>query len=87
MFGVFPAAIERDILIACAAREGDYSGRVIAENLDAKYERQSFTPVRNQSGEWHLDIDKTQLRWESYVKAGYHVRYCIFLLHNADFTG
>ena len=21
---------------------------------------------------WHLDIDKTQLRWESYVKAGYY---------------
>lgn len=22
---------------------------------------------------WHMDIDKTQLRWESYVKAGYYV--------------
>lgn len=21
---------------------------------------------------WHLEIDKTQLRWESYVKAGYY---------------
>jgi hypothetical protein len=24
-------------------------------------------------GEWHLDIDKKELRWESYVKAGYYV--------------
>jgi hypothetical protein len=23
--------------------------------------------------EWHLDIDTKQLRWESYVKAGYYV--------------
>lgn len=22
---------------------------------------------------WHLDIDKNELRWESYVKAGYYV--------------
>jgi galactokinase len=24
--------------------------------------------------QWHLGIDKKQLRWESYVKAGYYVR-------------
>lgn len=23
--------------------------------------------------EWHMDIDTKQLRWESYVKAGYYV--------------
>lgn len=23
--------------------------------------------------EWHMDIDKKELRWESYVKAGYYV--------------
>ena len=25
-------------------------------------------------GDWHLDIDKRHLRWDSYVKAAYHVR-------------
>ncbi|KAF8591162.1 galactokinase gal [Ramaria rubella] len=72
LFGVFPAAIERDILVACAPREGDYTGHVVAENIDAKYDRQSFTPVKDTSNNWHLEIDKTQLRWESYVKAGYY---------------
>lgn len=23
--------------------------------------------------QWHLDIDTSQLRWESYIKAGYYV--------------
>ncbi|KIJ51519.1 hypothetical protein M422DRAFT_58977 [Sphaerobolus stellatus SS14] len=72
LFGVFPAAIERDILIACAPREGDFTGHVVAENLDAKYDIQSFTPTKDDSGKLHLEIDKNQLRWESYVKAGYY---------------
>jgi hypothetical protein len=29
------------------------------------------------AGEWHLDIDKKELRWESYVKAGYYVGFPI----------
>ncbi|GJJ08335.1 hypothetical protein Clacol_002546 [Clathrus columnatus] len=72
LFGVFPAAIERDILIACAPRENDFSGRIVIDNMESKYERQSFTPVIDPSGNWFLEIDKTQLRWESYVKAGYY---------------
>ena len=73
LFGVFPAAIDRDILVAVAPNDED-SGRVVAENLDGKYTRQTFAPTRDSLMDWDLDIDKTQLRWESYVKAGYHVR-------------
>ncbi|KAF8518233.1 galactokinase gal [Gautieria morchelliformis] len=72
LFGVFPAAIERDILVACAPRPGDFTGHIVAENLDAKYDPQAFTPAKGPAGSWHLEIDKTQLRWESYVKAGYY---------------
>lgn len=73
LFGCFPAAIERDILIAVAATEGSDPGRVTAQNQDSKYTRQTFAPSRAHSQEWSLEIDKTQLRWESYVKAGYYV--------------
>jgi hypothetical protein len=46
LFGVLPAAIERDILIACAPRADAVSpGSVVAENLHPKYTRQSFVPV------------------------------------------
>ncbi|GLB40690.1 putative galactokinase galactose-binding signature [Lyophyllum shimeji] len=94
LFGVLPAAIERDILIACGPRpvpasspisEAHHSpGSVIAENLHTKYARQVFAPARKASvsdevGEdkvhvegWHLDINTKELRWESYVKAGYY---------------
>ncbi|KAF5374451.1 hypothetical protein D9615_009120 [Tricholomella constricta] len=94
LFGVLPAAIERDILIACGPRSVPASlptqethhspGSVIAENLHTKYTRQEFAPARKQSsskevgeGEihvegWHLDINTQELRWESYVKAGYY---------------
>lgn len=30
--------------------------------------------------QWHLDIDTNQLRWESYVKAGYYVGTSLFSL-------
>lgn|SRR6267142_7265989 len=88
LFGVFPAAIERDILLACGPSDphGLPHGAVSAENLDHRFPPRSFSPVRNFSvgrevedvrvgdiGEWHLDIDKKELRWESYVKAGYYV--------------
>lgn len=92
-FGVFPAAIEHDILIACAPRpaptaaahpEGYAPGSVVAENLHTRYTRQVFWPTRRHTlgddvpldavrvAPWHLDIDKSELRWESYVKAGYY---------------
>jgi hypothetical protein len=117
LFGCFPAAIERDILIACAPRSirtshssyssqtepglesQQVSGSVVAENLHRKYPRQTFVPARKSSiagtsgaknipddavhiEEWHLDIDTKQLRWESYVKAGYYVGgfFCLSLL-------
>ncbi|KAK7053464.1 galactokinase [Paramarasmius palmivorus] len=84
LFGVLPAAIEQDILIACASRthETHEPGHVVAENGHAKYTRQAFTPSQHRRGsvtegqvnieEWHLDINKKELRWESYVKAGYY---------------
>jgi len=112
LFGCFPAAIERDILIACAPRPTPTSsvvsstpcpatrsdaqlynipGSVVAENVDDKYVKQVFVPTRKSfagdmtSGngvleEWDLDIDTKQLRWESYVKAGYYVNADLFLL-------
>lgn len=90
LFGVFPAAIERDILLACAPSDshGHQQGAVRAQNLEHRFPPQSFSPlsipsvssevVGNEAGvrgagEWHLDIDKKELRWESYVKAGYYV--------------
>ena len=60
--------------MAVGPRDADDVGRVTAQNVDSKYTRQTFAPVKSSSGEWTLDIDKTQLRWESYVKAGYYVR-------------
>ncbi|KAK2459880.1 hypothetical protein APHAL10511_008080 [Amanita phalloides] len=82
LLGVLPAAIERDILIACAphdstnsqkfASEGYRSpGSVIIENIHAKYTRQVFAPARKAQG-WDIDINTKELRWESYVKAGYY---------------
>lgn len=77
---MFPAAVDRDILIACATRPG--SSEIHAQNLDgSKYEPQSFTPARISEGStgvvagdtWSLEIDKSKLRWDSYVKAGYFV--------------
>ncbi|EJD07056.1 galactokinase gal [Fomitiporia mediterranea MF3/22] len=72
LFGVLPAAIESDILMAVGPRDVDDAGRVTVQNKDSKYTRQTFAPVRVAGGDWSLDIDKTQLRWESYVKAGYY---------------
>ena len=95
LFGCFPAAIERDILIAfgpsTAGPEGTGTGGVRAHNLNPKYQPQTFVPMLKTGGPtaaeeadaantvhaeaaWHLDIDKRELRWESYVKAGYYVR-------------
>ncbi|THH12665.1 hypothetical protein EW146_g7483 [Bondarzewia mesenterica] len=89
LFGVLPAAVERDILIACAPHTTvtAANGAVYAQNMYSKYTPQSFAPTRKLSvsgqprdsdaqvhvEEWHLDIDKKELRWESYVKAGYYV--------------
>ncbi|OSC97727.1 galactokinase gal [Trametes coccinea BRFM310] len=99
LFGCFPAAIERDILIACgpsvpgsgtSTPSAHPPGGVKAENLDPKYKPQSFVPMLKSANgpsaaeeadaasnvhaetAWHLDIDKRELRWESYVKAGYY---------------
>ncbi|KAF8972142.1 galactokinase gal [Flammula alnicola] len=92
LFGVLPAAIERDILIACGPRPipalsdsveiQDAPGSVVAENLLPKYTRQVFAPAVKEPQEvgeqharvesWHLDINTKELRWESYVKAGYY---------------
>ncbi|KAG8906812.1 galactokinase [Tulasnella sp. 403] len=72
LFGVLPMAVERDILIACAASEDPMSSVINLQNLDDKYNPASFEAVRDEKGEWVLPIDKTKLQWESYVKAGYH---------------
>ncbi|KAF8910540.1 ribosomal protein S5 domain 2-type protein [Gymnopilus junonius] len=92
LFGVLPAAIERDILIACAPRLLNPSsptaelenspGSVVAENTQSKYTRQVFAPAIKNPQEvsdkaahaesWHLEINPKELRWESYVKAGYY---------------
>lgn len=104
LFGVLPAAIEPDVLIACGSSTSTTStppgeeathpcGRVRVENLNDKYPRAEFLPTqrppasrddrrgRGAGGEgeaddmWDLRIEKkAELGWESYVKAGYHVR-------------
>ena len=52
LFSVLPVAIERDVLIACAARPPNANahlqeipGRVVLENLCTRYTRQEFSPV------------------------------------------
>ena len=101
LFGVIPAAIERDILIACSPRPISISqgtvephqspGAVIAENLQTRYTRQAFAPTPKYQGMepseeevhaegWHLDINTKELRWESYVKAGYYVSSLIMIV-------
>ncbi|KAJ3977599.1 Galactokinase [Lentinula raphanica] len=86
LFGVLPAAIERDILIAIGRRPNalaeDAPGSVVAENMQKKYTRQVFAPAPRRRAsvsedevrleEWQLDINTKELRWESYVKAGYY---------------
>ncbi|KAG8679619.1 galactokinase, partial [Ceratobasidium sp. 395] len=99
LFGVFPAAVERDILIACGPREDAATNPTIhAQNLDGRYNDEAFKPERRpvkpkggpgrramgqtveameqerraQPTEWHLGIDTSSLRWESYIKAGYY---------------
>ncbi|KZS92424.1 Galactokinase [Sistotremastrum niveocremeum HHB9708] len=79
LFGVLPAAIERDILIAVApsgtsdsADATKSSGPIQAQNLDERFQPHEFTAERHdETSEWHLPIDKTKLAWGSYVKAGY----------------
>ena len=107
LFGCFPAAIERDILIACGPSNSTTTpsdtsipGGVNAHNLDPKYKPQAFTPMIKSAGPtaaeeadaaatvhaeaaWHLEIDKRELRWESYVKAGYHVRLSLVLVFSS----
>jgi galactokinase len=73
LFGVFPAAIDRDILIACGRRPAGItaSSKIDAQNSDTKYPPKLFeATVRD--GKWQLDIDTSKLSWESYVKAGYY---------------
>jgi len=93
LFGVFPAAVEQDILIACgpsgSLADGSDPGSVAAHNLDPRYGPQTFAPMlkgapipsaqeqKEAAGavnaeSWFLDINKKELRWESYVKAGYY---------------
>lgn len=91
LFSVLPAAVEQDILIACAPRPletgNEPHGSVVADNLHSKYPKEAFVPVRRPSvviEEWHMDINTGELRWESYVKAGYFV--CWYLRSTLDLT-
>ena len=83
LFGVFPAAVERDILVALAPRPLSDKPSVIVANVDPKYTEQMFTPSRvlastnapDDRDAWLIDINTKELRWDSYVKAGYYVRF------------
>lgn len=79
LFGVFPAAIERDILIALAPRPLNDKPGVVVANAGSKYTEQTFTPSRviasagpQDQDAWLIDINTKELRWDSYVKAGYY---------------
>jgi len=91
LFGVLPATIDKDILIACAPRPSEcHDEPCRTENLHPKYTRHVFEPVATRSGSnsdssvseetWSLDIN-TELRWESYVKEGYYMRLCFAERH------
>ena len=87
LFGVFPAAIERDILIALAPRPPNHKPGVTVANVEPKYTQQTFTPSRTTASAdardedvWLIDINTKELRWDSYVKAGYYVRLWHFYL-------
>jgi galactokinase len=82
LFGVFPAAIERDILIALAPRPPNDKPSVIVANADPKHAEQTFSPSRaiatagaRDQDAWLIDINTNELRWDSYVKAGYYVSF------------
>jgi len=81
LFGVFPAAVERDILIALAPRPLHDKPGVVVANFESKYTEQTFTPSRvanidaRDQDSWFIDINTKELRWDSYVKAGYYVRF------------
>jgi galactokinase len=72
LFGVLPAAIENELVIAIRVAP-DSNGKIKVANTDADYTEAEFAASREGSGEWDLAIDPKALRWESYVKAGYLV--------------
>jgi hypothetical protein len=47
LFGVFPSAINRDIIAACAPRDSPREpyGAVAVQNLDQRYPPQFFSPI------------------------------------------
>lgn len=71
-FGVFPAAIEPDILMSCSPRRpgssAPSSDLIVAENMDDKYEMKSFSPVRKEDGTWKLAVDKKSGGWANFLK-------------------
>jgi hypothetical protein len=69
LFGVLPAAIESDLIIAIASNE---TPAVTIDNVESKYTKASFKAEPN-AGVWDLPID-ADLHWSGYVKAGYLVR-------------
>jgi len=69
LFGVLPAAIENDLIIAIARNE---SPAVTIGNVESKYTTASFEAESN-AGVWDIPID-ADLHWSGYVKAGYLVR-------------
>ncbi|KAF8119989.1 hypothetical protein EV363DRAFT_1408839 [Boletus edulis] len=77
LFGVFPAAIEHDILIACAPRTlTNVNDHIFSPTLKPSVgplPKDAEVPVDAVHVDaWHLDIHTTLLGWEGYVKAGYY---------------
>ena len=69
LFGVLPAAIENDLIIAIARND---SPVVTIDNIESKYTKAKFEAQPN-AGVWELPIE-ADLHWSGYVKAGYLVR-------------
>ncbi|KAF8628794.1 hypothetical protein AX15_003710 [Amanita polypyramis BW_CC] len=71
LFGVLPAAIERDILVACAPQD-----IMPYHSTSSQHTLEVFAPEPKNAGAgahgWHLDINTKELKWESYVKAAYY---------------
>ena len=68
LFGVLPAAIENDLIIAIARNE---TPAVTIDNVESNYTKASFE-AKPIEGVWNLPID-ADLHWSGYVKAGYLV--------------
>jgi galactokinase len=68
LFSVLPAAIERDVLIACRVTPSpDSKTRVRLSNVNPRFEDISFE-FEASEGQEGVHIDRSKLNWGNYFK-------------------